>query len=72
MLPPDTSAPRARMPRMTNRECASWIAQRLPVLLPRETEETYTRALTREGAVRTACWSSPMTASTRPLSTGAA
>ena len=41
--------PRAHMPRITNREMHELERPRLPVLLPRETEETYTRALTREG-----------------------
>lgn len=41
--------PRPRTPRITNREMRDLERPRLPVLLPRETEETRTRSLTRAG-----------------------
>lgn len=46
-----TRAPRpiARTPRISNREMRELERPRLPVLLPRETEETRTRSLTRAG-----------------------
>lgn len=41
--------PRPRTPRITNREMRELERPRLPVLLPRETDETRTRSLTRAG-----------------------